>query len=154
MRILIAIMIIFLCFPTKAEKPTEAWVMCQPKSEVIVRARPNKHADEIGRVFPGDHIELDGKKVGRWYHCYVMFEATDGWIRGDHLSFTEPDIYEDGKKFVTTRKKLVTRYSIKGNVFRKFKKAGVEVTVFMMADEWSVTSQGYIMTKYLEAVDE
>jgi len=154
MRIMALIMIILMVFPAMAEGPTEAWVMCQPKSEVSVRLSPNKHAEEVARTFPGQRIELDGRKVGRWYHCYLPCETGDGWIRGDHLSFTEPEIFEGGKLYVTTKKNLIARYSIKGNVFRKFKKKGVQVKVYLMADEWSVTSQGYIMTKYLEAVNE
>ena len=133
----------------KKEGPKEAWVMCQPDSEVCVRAFPKKSADVVARVCPGDHIVLSGKKRGRWYHCIHPCEPGEGWIRGDFLSFTEPEIYPEGKAFDTLCGKLYARFSINGNKRVTLKK-GVRVIVYMMAEEWSVTNKGYIMTKYLE----
>lgn len=153
-RIVALILSLFFAFPALAEVPEEAWVMCQPNSEVVVRRSANKHSDEVARVFPGDRVVLTGQKIGRWYEISMVCETGGGWVRGDFLSFSEPEVFEGGKKFVTTRGNLKARFSIRGNVRRKFKKKGVEVKVYLMADEWSVTSQGYIMTKYLEAVED
>jgi hypothetical protein len=153
-RIIALILSFFFAFPALAEVPEDAWVMCQPDSEVVVRVHPNRHSEEAARVFPGDHLTLTGKKQGRWYEVYHLCENGGGWVRGDFLSFSEPEVFEGGKEFVTTKGKLVARFSIKGRVRKKFKKAGATVKVFLMADEWSVTNQGYIMSKYLEAVSE
>ena len=145
-------MVFLLCGSAGAERkknPTEAWVMCQPDSEVNVREFPNRHAAEVARVFPGDRIELTGKKKGRWYHCTIPSENGEGWIRGDFLVFTEPEIYPEGKIFETTNGKLYARYSIRGNK-RKTLKKGVKVTVYMMSEDWAITSQGFIMSKFLE----
>ena len=149
------ILIVLLVSGASAEKHTEAWVMCQPDSEVCVRAFPKRSAEEVGRVFPGQHIDLSGKKRGRWYHCYITCEAGEGWIRGDFLSFYEPmDYGQEGKTFLTTNGKLYARRSIGGNKRTTLKK-GEAVQVFLMADEWSVTDKGYIMTRFLtEAADE
>lgn len=155
MRLLLTLMIIIsLIIPANAERPHEAWVMCQLNSEVVVRAKPSKHAREVARVYPGDRVELDGKKIGRWYHCIGTGEPGEGWIRGDYLSFTEPVVYKEGKLYHTTKANLIARFSIRGNVRRKFRKKGVTVTVYLMAEEWAVTSQGFIMTRFLEAEDE
>lgn len=151
MKRLIALILSFLIvFPACAE---EVWVMCQPNSEVMVRLSPNKHSEQTGRVFAGDRLELTGRKSGRWYEAYVSNEYGRGWIRGDYLSFSEPEVFKDGKQFRTTVGKLVARFSIRGNIRRKFKSAGAIVTVYLMADEWSVTSEGFIMTEFLEEVE-
>lgn len=155
MKRLIALFLsFFFAFPALAEVPEEAWVMCQPKSEVVVRVAANRHSREAARVFPGDRLILTGKKQGRWYQIELPCENGGGWVRGDFLSFTEPEMFEGGKEFVTTRKNLKARYSIRGNVRKTFRKKGVCVKVYLMSEEWSVTSQGFIMTKFLEAVDE
>ena len=153
-KLILLILSLLFIFPASAEKPEEAWVMCQPDSEVVVRMSANRHSEEVARAFPGDHLVLTGRKKGRWYEISYHCENNGGWVRGDFLSFSEPEIFEGGKTFVTTRGNLKARYSIRGNVRKKFKKKGVEVKVYLMADEWSVTSQGFIMTKYLEEADE
>ena len=94
-------------------------------------------------------MELSGKKQGRWYHCLIPCEAGEGWIRGDFLSDFEPEIYPEGRTFRTTHGKVYARYSIRGNKRATLKK-GAKVTVYMLADEWAVTSKGYIMTEFLE----
>ena len=152
MRKLLTIIILTLITITAlAEAPTEAWVMCNLNSEVIVRAGPDKGTDEAARVYPGDRVELDGKKKGSWYHVILGCEAGEGWIRGDHLSFYEPEIFPDGKTYRTTKGKLVSRKSIGGQINRKFKKAGITVTVYMISEDWAVTSAGYIKSEFLEA---
>lgn len=150
--IVIVILAALLISTAAAEKPTEAWVMCQPDSQVNVRANPKNGSEVVAYAFPGDRIELSGKKKGRWYHCFISCEAGEGWIRSDFLSFYEPEIYPDGKVFVTTHGKLYARRSI-GGTKRMTLKKGVKVTVYMMAAEWSVTDKGYIMTEFLEEVE-
>ena len=155
MKLLAALILsLIIVFPAYAETDEYAWVMCQPNSELVVRRSANKHSEEVARVFPGDRLLLTGRKQGRWYEIELPCENGGGWVRGDFLSFSEPDVFEGGKTFVTTAGNLSARFSIRGNVRKKFKKKGVQVTVYLMADEWSVTSQGYIMTRFLEVSDE
>jgi len=152
-RLIVLIFSLILAFPALAEVPSEAWVMCQPNSEVVVRRSANRHSEEVARTFPADHVLLTGRKKGRWYEVDIPCEAGIGWIRGDFLSFTEPEVFEGGKLFRTTRKNLKARFSINGNIRRKFKWKGIVVRVYLMAEQWSVTSQGFIMTKFLEEVE-
>lgn len=148
----LVILALILCGVADAEKPTEAWVMCQLNSTVNARTQANKHARAVCTMFAGDRVQLTGRKVGRWYHCIIPCENGEGWIRGDYLSFTEPEIFEDGKLFVTNSGNLFARFSIRGNIRVKLKK-GAKLKVYLMAEEWSVTSQGFVMTKYLEEVE-
>ena len=136
-----------------AEPPEEAWVMCQPDSEVIIRETPSRHAKEAGRLWPGERVELTGNKRGRWYEIFAHTEVETGWVRGDFLSFFEPMAFPGGKLFTTTKGNLITRMSMGGDVRNRFKRKGVIVRVYMMAEEWSVTNYGYIKTRYLEAQD-
>jgi len=135
------------------EKPAEAWVMCQPDSSVNVRERPNKHSEVVCEAYAGDRITLDGKKQGRWYHCLIPCEAGEGWIRGDFLSFYEPEYWPEGRKFETTAGNLNARFSIRGNIRKRLGK-GVTLTVYLCSEEWSVTSQGFIQTKFLMELPE
>lgn len=152
MRKLLAIIILTLFTITAiAEAPTEAWVMCNLKSEVIVRTKPDISGDETARVYPGDRVELDGGKKKNWFHVLLNCESGEGWIRGDHLSFTEPVVYEEGKAYKTTRGKLSARKSINGEIVKRIKKAGTQVTVYMISEDWAVTSAGYIKSEFLEA---
>ena len=158
MRVLIGLIIVVLLLGSWAgaeeeEEYIDAWVMCNPKSEVNVRISPKKKAESIAKVYPGQHIWLTGKKQGRWYQCSVPCEAGEGWIRGDYLSFYEPKIYEEGKTYVTTCSKLIVRYSIKGNKCGELSK-GRRVTVYLIAEEWAVTSKGFIMSQYLEELPD
>lgn len=135
-----------------AEKVTEAWVMCNPASEVNLRSRANKHSDVVARLCAGERLTLTGRKIGRWYQVRYPCEAGEGWVRGDYLSMTEPKMFPEGELYETTHGSLYARYSIRGNKCAKLKK-GVIVKVYLMAEEWSVTSRGYIMTKYLTEVE-
>ena len=157
-RIAIGIMIIILLITgtasaAKKKEPQTAWVMCQPTSEVYLRRFASKRAEVEAMLTVGTAVEWDGKKSGRWYHVIYPCEAGEGWIRGDYLSFTEPEIFENGKIFETNRGKVLARYSIKGNVRKKLKKER-RVVVFVYAEEWCVTSEGYIMTKFLTEVED
>lgn len=152
MRKLIVWAIIILTLFGCATAEEEAWVLCTPGSSVNVRKSPTRHSESISRLEAGDYVELTGKKRGRWYQCDVMCEAGMGWVRGDYLVFDKPTIYLKPLKCVTTVKQVWARYSIRGNKCAKLK-MGTEVRVFVMSEEWSVTSHGFIMTKFLEAYE-
>lgn len=150
LRVLVVIIIVLFCSVAGAEVPDEAWVLC--RKEVNIRRSPTRHSEVISVAESGYYIELTGKKVGRWYQCDVPCEAGVGWIRGDYLVFDKPVNYAGGKLMWTSRKNVYARYSIRGNKCAKLRK-GTKVMVYMMSEEWSVTSRGFIMTKFLEEIE-
>ena len=155
MRTIIALIIIALMIVPAAQadqEPLEAWVLCQPDSYVNVRYRASKNAEVIGQAYMGDHIELTGKRVGKWYHCLFSSESGDGWIREDYLEFGKPEIFPDGETFKTSSN-VRTRYSIDGKIRKRLKK-GSTLLVFAKGPTWSVSTQGIIMTEFLEAPED
>lgn len=148
----IIILVLFLTLYGFAAAEDEAWVLCTPGSNVNVRSHPTRHSDVISMLEAGDYVELTGKKIGRWYQCDVFCEAGMGWIRGDYLVFDKPTIFSMPLKCRTTKGKLWARYSIRGNKCAKLK-MGTTIKVYVMSDEWSVTSRGFIMTKFLEVIE-
>ena len=148
---IIALILLISSWAGADEGYKDAWVMCNPGSNVNVRSHPSKGGESIATVYAGDYIPLTGKKQGRWYQCDVPCEAGMGWIRGDYLAFDKPEQYLDGRKYRTTNGKVYARYSIRGNKCATLKK-GATVTVLLKSSEWCVTDRGFIMTKFLEEV--
>ncbi len=152
----LAIIILLVVVFSSAAAAEDGWVMCQPDSKVNVRARPDKISEIVGVAYAGDRIELTGKKSGLWLHCLLPCEAGEGWIRGDYVAGSEPVIIDGGAKYKTKMSNVLARYSMrrKKESVRKRLEKDVWVTVYLLGDEWCVTSQGYIMTDLLEAVNE
>ena len=136
------------------EIPTEMiekFVFCQPDSYVYIRARASKHAIEEGRLYLGDSVFVD-RQVGQWSHCVgLACEAGEGWVKSDFLGEWEPEIYPDGMKMVTTKGRVNARFSINGKIRKRLGK-GAAVTVWAIAEDWSVTSQGMIKSEFLEGI--
>ena len=125
------------------------WCVCQPDSEINIRAFP-KHGSEIaGRAFPGDQFYTDGKKRGTWVHIIdASCEAGEGWIHSGYLS--DSPIREVNAEYVTTRNKVIARRFIGGKIRAKLKK-GVVVTVFYISGNVAITNYGIMIIDYLEA---
>ena len=141
------IMIIALLMGTAVAEETYGWVMCQPDSRVNIREKASRKAEIVAIGYMGDKILLDGKKHGKWVHCIIPCETGEGWIREDFLSIDEPEDVGTGV-FVVTNNKTFARRSAGGSI-RKTLNKGDTVTVYMLTVEWSVTSQGFMKTRYL-----
>ena len=71
----------------------------------------------------------------------------EGWIKEEFVFHDEPVILEHGN-YEITKDRVFARYSINGKI-RKVLNKGRHVTVYLLGQEWSVTSQGFIMTEFL-----
>lgn len=132
---------------------TEAWILCQPDSEVNLRASPSKSGRVEGRLFAGDLVLLDGKKHGDWVHAVgIPCEAGEGWINRGYVTEYYAELVEDYRCTVN-RKQVNARYCIGGKLRRKLRK-GAEVSVYVMSGEWAVTSAGFVKTEFLEPKEE
>ena len=134
-----------------AEEIMDVWVACQPDSFVNIREFPSKKAEVAARVEAGQMLETDGKKKGNWLHCFYLCEAGEGWIKEDFVFYDEPVILEHGN-YEVTKDNVFARYSRGGRIRKKLMK-GREVTVYLLGQEWSVTSQGFIKTEFLKWLD-
>lgn len=130
----------------------EAWIICNPESCVIMREKASRKSCTAGYLYVGDKIETDGKVRNGFLHLVnVSNEIYDGWVNTGYVTYFEPETCK--KSMEVIRGKTAARSCVKGDVKKRLKK-GTIVTVYAFSEEWSVTSAGYIMTKFLEDVDE
>ena len=139
------ILIIILCLTAGGSMADEkVWVACQPDSFVNLRMFPSKKAEVVARLEMGQELKTDGKRQGHWLHW-------EGWIKEDFVFNDEPVILEHGN-YEVTKDNVYARFSKGGRIRKKLMK-GRKVTVYLLGDEWSVTSQGFIKTEFLMWLD-
>ena len=144
------IALISLVIGTASADAEYGWIMCQPDSEVNIRSGPSKRSEVVAHGYVGDRVELDGKRKGQWVHCIIPCEYGEGWIREDFISFDPPEDLGSGI-CETTNDNVWARYSAGGKRRKRLKKGSV-VTLYFTAAGWSVTSEGFIATRFLEEI--
>ena len=128
----------------------KCWILCQPGSQVNVRRTPSKNGMEVGFLEVGDWFWTDGSRKDGWIRCYGIGEYGEGWIYSGYVATEEPvKIFE---QYVCVAKNRVAcrRWMGGPQTSRPWLKNGSNVDVFYMADEWAVTSRGYIKSEWLE----
>lgn len=152
---LITLILILLsaCYLAGAEDRT-MYILCDPKTEnhVAIRRSPRKTAEETGRLECGDYVITDGKTKNGYLHVLGVTEYGEGWVFKGYV-VDDPPVIERCNASITASGRVMARRYIGG------KRAGWlkvcdEVKVYAMSEEWSVTSRGYIRTKYLEVWHE
>ena len=131
-----------------AEKEPEArWVFCN--DILLVREGPKKTYMATGELDPGTMVWTDGKIRNGYCHLVNLAnESGDGWVKNVYLTDEEP-LQIDREARVISKGRLAARRTVNGEL-RKWLKPDSTVTVYWITDEWAVTSQGYVMLKYLE----
>ena len=125
------------------------WVLCQPDSEVLIRARPDRRSEVVGAACCGEQLRSDGRERNGYIHLVdVNNETGEGWISVKFIAYTEP-VRMEVQAVVKSRGRVACRESVDGKRTR-WAKPGQTVTVYVEADGWSVTDRGYIMSEYLE----
>lgn len=146
---LIALVIALVCllsaFLHGSYAEDEYYIICQPDSFVYVRKTPKMTGEEIGRMELGDMVYFEGEKKNGFMHISASLE-TDGWI---YAGFLTSELTIRTEQRAVQRRKVACRRSIKGKR-RKWLTEGDMVTVYAWSDEWAITDEGFIMTKFLE----
>ena len=141
--------VLLLVLPAESED-YDAWVLCQPDSFVYARMSPKKTSPEIGYLMCGDHFITDGKTKNGFLHVYDLnFELSEGWVHKGYVVYDEPykpDVYETT---VQSNGRVQARRTI-GGKRRCWLKDGQKLKVYMVTDEWAVTSKGFVKTKYID----
>ena len=148
--IAIAVFIIFTVLDSFgiAEDLKEAWVICQPHDYINVRMAPKRNCTAVGYAEGGYLIRTDGKKQNGFLRCYGIGEDGMGWIHSGYVVYEEPT-FVNRIGYSISMARVACRKYIGGKV-RKWLHNLDEVMVYWMTDEWSVTSEGFVKTKYLE----
>lgn len=132
-----------------AEDDCECWVMCRPESEVLIRKKPDKRAEVTGYAVCGDRFRTDWTEKDGFIHVTdVGNEYGEGWISARYLFGMEP-VRIDGPATVRSNGRVAVR-KYPGGKRSGWVTDGTVITVYCIAEEWAVTSKGYIQTRYLE----
>ena len=145
----IAFLILLWAHPAIGETEyTEAWVLCQPDSYINIRAFPKKDAEKSGYLMSGDRIFVDGSSKRGFMHVYGVTEAGEGWVAKGYIVYSEP--YADGHRYpVHAKGRVAARRTVNGTR-RRWLHDGDILTVYMVSDEWCLTSQGFVKTEYID----
>jgi hypothetical protein len=153
---LIAVIIIlsalFACFTALADE-YKVFILCNPKTAVIVRERPKKGANETGRLDFGDEVWTDGKKKNGYLHVIGITEAGEGWVFAGNTITDQPEKLTGARANVAATGRVMSYRWVKGKK-NDWVEIGTQVTVYAISEEWAVTNKGYIRTKYLEVYYE
>ena len=129
------------------------YAVCAPDDYVNVRDRPNKNSASIGRLEPGDAVELDGDEKNGYLHCVELsFESTEGWVFAGYIVFDPPQ-YVHEEYTVVSLGRLAARKYVNGRRTRWLKPMQV-VMVYYWSEDWCVTNKGYVRTEWLECGGE
>ena len=127
-----------------------AWVICQPGDYVNIRENASRKSAAVGRLDPGDAVEITGEGRNGFAEIRDLTLETAGgaWVYAGYIVFDEPEWYGDEMVVIGTAR-VAARRNCCGEV-RSWLQPGTEVQVFWKTEEWCVTNRGFIRTEYLE----
>ena len=138
------IVFLLLCMVGTAAADT-VYVLCQPDSFVNVREFPRKGSEVAGRVELGDALETDGQRKNGFIHV-CGFEG-GAWINAGFVT-EYPVTIVTLPTIIQSKGRVACRRSIKGTR-RKWVYNEQKVTIYAFADDWAITNQGFIQTRFL-----
>ena len=148
MFLLILLMVMATVSSQAESEQSEVWVLCQPDSFVNVRMFPKKGSPEIGRLELGDKAWTDGKRKNGYLHLVNGQFECDGWISLGFVSETPVQTGKNRAK-IASKGRVKARRSVNGTR-RKWLKNDCLLWVFGYGEEWAVTSEGFVMTRFIE----
>ena len=148
------VMVLALIFATTgsyAEKESglkEAWVLCQPDSYINIRTNPKKNSEVSGYLLSGDKILTDGKQRNGYLHILGYTENGEGWVSKGYVVYSEA--VQDGNQYkIDAKGRVACRRSVNGTR-RRWLLNGDILTVYMVSDEWCLTSEGFVKTEFID----
>lgn len=148
MKKIIALLLVFAAIWAVASADGY-FILCTPGTEVNARISPSKRAEVIGWLVCGDHVQTDGVERNGFVHLIdCPFEMSEAWVSRGYLVPDAPTIYGTHSQVIGSGR-VAARNMVNGKRVR-WAKPGKTVTVYAWSDEWAVTDQGYIRTKFLE----
>lgn len=140
--------LIFACSTAFADE-YKVFIICNPKTPVIVRKTPRKGAEETGRLDFGDDVLTDGRKKNGYLHIIGVTEVGEGWIFAGNTVTDQPVKLTGARANIAATGRVMTYRWINGKR-NGWVQVCEEVKVYAISEEWAVTNRGYIRTKYLE----
>ena len=127
---------------------TKAWILCKPGDYINLRMAPSKKSQEVGRLDPGDDIEIDGRTKDGFAHIVRPFDA---WVWAGYIVFDEPQLVNETYVVVAKSRVACRRWCDGPQVAsRPWLINGSQVKVYYLTDKWACTARGFIKTEWLE----
>lgn len=127
----------------------DGWIMCQPDSYVNIRESPGEAGRVVGYLELGDAIQTDKHHNGYAHVTGLSTEGGEGWVASGYIVADAPQI-ETVAAWVDSDGRVACRRAIGGNR-RKWLRPGDTLTLYASSAEWSMTSEGFVQTKYILA---
>ena len=148
LAVIVVLTALFACFTAFADE-YKVFILCNPKTPVIVRETPKKGAKETGRLDFGDDVWTDGRKKNGYLHVIGITEAGEGWVFAGNTVKDRPEQLTGARANIAATGRVMSYRWVNG------KKNGWlqicdEVKVYAISEEWAVTNKGYIRMKFLE----
>ena len=148
LAVIVVLTALFACFTAFADE-YKVFILCNPKTPVIVRETPKKGAKETGRLDFGDDVWTDGRKKNGYLHVIGITEAGEGWVFAGNTVKDQPEQLTGARANIAATGRVMSYRWVNG------KKNGWlqicdEVKVYAISEEWAVTNKGYIRMKFLE----
>ena len=156
MKKLIALLLLLAALTSVSTALCDAYkvfILCNPKTPVIVRESPKKGVNETGRLDFGDEVWTDGRKRNGYLHVLDVSEAGEGWIFAGNTITDQPEKLTGARANVAATGRVMSYRWVDGKK-NGWIEVGTKVIVYAISDEWAVTNKGYIRTKYLEVYYE
>lgn len=148
LAVIVCLAAIFACLTASADE-YRMFILCNPKTPVIVRKMPKKGSAETGRLDFGDSVITDGRKRNGYIHVIGITENGEGWVHAGYVVEDQPTKTDHAWANVAASGRVKSYTRIGGKRCR-WLAVGDEVKVYALSEEWAVTNKGYIRLKYLE----
>lgn len=134
------------------EKTITAWAFCKPGSQINVRQTPSKTGKVTGYLEIGDEFQTDGTSKNGFIRVYGVGEAAEAWVYAGYVVTEKPELIAERYR-VSARTRVACRKWVNGPLIdgRCWMTNGANLTVYAIADDWAITSRGYVQTEWLEA---
>lgn len=120
--------------------------------EVNIRPTASTKHERLGFVEFGQEIEVEYFK-GDWAYCPELYtEEVGGWVYALWLSPYEPELV-DNEKYVVNSRRVNVREAPDGRQIKRVDEGHIMTVIKLAADNegewWAKTTEGWIMLKFL-----
>lgn len=121
--------------------------------EVNIRPTASTKHERLGFIEFGQEIEVEYFK-GDWAYCPELYtEEVGGWVYALWLSPYEPELV-DNERYVVNSRRVNVREAPDGRQIKRVDEGHVMTVIKLAADNegewWAKTTEGWIMLKFLD----
>ena len=147
--VILLLAIIILSSMLDYARAEDFYVLCRPGGEVNIRAKPKLNSRIVACASFGDRLTGDKEQNGFVHVTGLAAEEDSGWIYKGLLVKDQPIVSKGTAQIMKADAVMCRKYADRSSKAVKKYKAGENVKVLAISEEWCVTEKGYIMTEFL-----